>query len=449
MPLDAYACLVFQAAADPSTDFQTLGWRPGPLPVPIPARAGQKETGVADRAERTRYFAPRIQGVLYGDGEAQQTYNSRWHMVIIDETEDDHGSRLECWELLRYEADGLLLLVAHIQLGADPITSIGSLSATSGKGREWLERIVPKPILLDNVRPRSVSHLIWDDEVIPEPELSSAAAQAVSRWSTLQRWQWFLASGVPPETMLPDADAPDLSNGTVWLSYDWRALVLRDGIAYVATTTCKPTAGLAHNNFHMTARAYVRALHLDALLLGIVQLTTLQRHADATSEIGDGGQIDAARIAELEARLLKIRARVWWQDIAQRGEQVGSVLRAFQNQHRVTAIYRKIVEDLTDASRYTLARQAALADEARDLELQLRERKEADQRLKDERQRAFERSLTVISFIFLPTSLIFAAMALWSDPSRSLWLVSVVSSLAFVVLVLVVSPELRNALRKR
>lgn len=448
MSVDAYTCLVFPATSDGLTGLWTYGWRPGPLPIVIPARNGQTGRTVADRAARATYFASRIQAVLYGDGSLQDQ-NVRWHSAVTDVMWDGNGSRLENWELLRYDADDLLFLVAHIRLGPDPIGSLGALSSSSGPGRDWLEEHVPAPIRLDDGRPRGVSHLVWDGPTIPPPPLSAAAAQAVDRWTSVQQWQWFLASGVAPEAALPDDESPDLADGLVWLSHDWRALVLRNGISYVATTPYRSSSDAPPNSFHRTARSYVRTLHLDALLLGVLQLTTLQRHADATSLIGDGSGIDTAHIAELEARLLRIRARVWWQDITRSGGQVGGVLRAFQSQHRTAALYSKIVEDLTDAARYTLARQAALTDAARDWDLHVEERREAHQRLEDERQRAFERSLAVVSFILLPTSLIFSAMGLWAEPSPGLLMTGVALSGIFVVVTLAASRELRKALRKR
>jgi hypothetical protein len=443
MSLNAYACLVIGAALSPAATPPQPGWRRGPLPVTIPGFRGPGTPSVADTAARIQYFAERIQPALYGDHIDGVDSTPRWHMFTANDQPDEHGSLIEGWELLRYgETD--CLLVAHIQLGPDPLVSLFSLVQPQSASRSWIEASLPGPISLHAGRPRSLTHLLWEGDEIPEPDLNPRMLATLSSWTTIQRWQWFLASGVAADAFLPDPASPDLFDGTVYLSRDWRALVLRDGIAFVAMTPYDPD----HTAFHSKARSYIRSIHVDALLLGILQLNALSQQADLTSQLGSV-ELDPNHITRLESDLLRLRARVWWEDIGQRGTQTSEVLRAFQRQHRLAALYRKIVEDLTDASRYTLARQAATADAARAIETARREARDEAHRAEEMRKQDFERTITLVSFILLPTSIVFSAMALWSNPSRILWVISVILSLILVTVTIAVSSILKKMSRQQ
>jgi hypothetical protein len=335
--------------------------------------------------------------------------------------------------------------VAHVQLGTEPIAELAALSAGRDPERDWLAGTLPDGPLLAAGRPRQVSHLLWCGAELPEPVDTAEVRQALGSWSRVQRWQWFLASGLTPDSALPDIEAPDLMAGTVWLSRNWRALALRDGIAFVALTPWTPPSQDGVRCFHDAARVYVRTLHLDVLLLASLQLSAVHHYADETARIFSAG-FDAATIKRLESEFLELRAGLWWENVAHRGRQTSDVLVAFQQQHRLPQLYEQIVRHLTDAARYIQAEQVAVA-EAEVKSASARREREDEARTREElRQRQFERFIAIVSLIFLPVSIIFGAMALWANPSPRLFGVSLGLSLIFVGVMLAVSAKLRAAM---
>jgi hypothetical protein len=454
MKINAYACLVFPASWNADDEPDECGWRPGPLPIPIPATSAQGTRAgaarVADREARATYFAPRVHDQLYGTTDpAAKDAPKRWHRTLETGAQDEGGSRVQAWELLTHEA-GLGIAVAHVQLGADAAPALAALTVTRGPGRQWLESALDDQLKLAPERPRVISHLLWAGEEMPEPYDSVAVINSLKKWNTVERWEWFLASGLGPEDVLPDTQDPNLRAGQVWLSRDWQALVLRDGMAYVALTPYGPGPA-GERTFHDPARVYVRSIYLDVLLLGILQLNAVREYADAVSRVRiDDEPVELAKgVEDLEAGLFRLRTGLWWRDVTRSGGPARDLLNAFQRQHHLPDLYTQIVADLTDMSRYVQARRASLDEAARAAREAARDAEEQARQRFEDRQHQTERAVALISFVLLPVSLIFAATSEWAAPSPTLFWVSAGVSALILAVMLIRSKTLREALFRR
>ncbi|MFG3618041.1 hypothetical protein [Nocardia sp. NPDC047654] len=425
MAADVFACLIFRVRWKADRMPSACGWFPGPLPVPIPSAGAAVGRGgeavVADRTARTAYFSARVHDALYGAVDSVAA-TGRWHRRPTGEPPDRRGAIVHGWELLLGEEGGYA--VAHVELSKQPVDVLSELTEVRGEGRRWLSSLVDV-VSFESGRPRVVTHLCWTNDPMPEP-ISDPAA--LGSWSTLQRWQWFLASGTSVADGLPDPGDPRIFADVVHLSGDWRALILRDGVTYTALTSTDAT------EFHPVARAYVRSIHVDAVLLGSLQLNALHRIADRIADI----RVDrtgAGPVESLEAEILDTRAKLWWNNISERGAQVADVLRAFQNQHRMTDLYAQVVADLDDISRYLQARRARLEDEAIAEAQARRRRSEERHRVSEDRDRRNQTTIAVISFLLLPFAVTFSGAAVLTDPSARAfaWSIAVAIGLSLVL----------------
>ncbi|MEU2104499.1 MULTISPECIES: hypothetical protein [unclassified Nocardia] len=429
MAADVFACLIFQVRWTADRTPSACGWFPGPFPVPIPEIGSVAERGgeaaVADRTARAGYFSARVHDALYG---AQYAVGGtgRWYRQMIRAAPDLHGATVHGWEVLLSPESAYA--VAHVQLSEQPVEVLSELTKARGDGRRWLSALVGE-VSFESGRPRVVSHLHWAGDRMPEPVPDPTT---LGCWSETRRWQWFLASGTSVADGLPDPGDPGIFDDTVHLSGDWRALVLRDGVNYTALTSTDTT------DFHTVARAYVRSIHLDAVLLGSLQLNALHRIADSIADI----RVDrtgAGPVETLEAEILDTRAKLWWNNVSERGVQVADVLRAFQRQHRMTELYAQVVADLDDISRYLQARRARLEDEAL-AEAKARQRRtEERRRVFEDRDRRNQTTIALISFLLLPFAVTFAGAAVLTDPSVAAFAGSIVAALVLGLIVATVS----------
>lgn len=441
MAVDAYACILWQAELVAGSDPAAGGWSPGPLPIPLtlaPRWPQQGAAVVTDREARSTHFAARVHSHLYGHESRSSVVSRRCHRMVADDAVNIDGSLVEAWEVL-VGPDGDCTAVAHVQLGQDPVRALASLTMPGRPGFDHLATTLPAPVGLLGTRPQVVSHLRWTGAELPDPALPPFADQALATWPAFRRWQWFLATGLSPETVLPDIEGPDVLAGTVWLSRDWRALVLRDGIGFVALTPSESSAA-ASGGFHESAREYVRSIYVDVLLLGRMQVAAAHRFADAVSDV-HVDTISAESLATLEGELIGLRTGIWWEHITRRGGQVNDVLAAFHRQHRLPELYAKIVADLEDVGRFVRMKQAAAEQAAH-------EAAEHARRAGEQQQAELAQSITLVSFVLFPLSLVFGGLALWADPSPMLFLISLGIGVLVVAVMVAGLPTVRRALRR-
>jgi hypothetical protein len=169
--------------------------------------------------------------VLYGrDGQPH-----RWHQA---EDVPIPGGCLFGLDLFRPDPDGQPgdgLLVAHLRTTIPEILPLLRGIAH----RRGVPPILPVPaeILPDPIslrpaaRPYTAAFLTWTSD--QPPELGEPAQ--VPGWDATDQWRWALASRTTRHDFPPDPDHADaLLDGTVIFSADWRALINRDGAAFVA-----------------------------------------------------------------------------------------------------------------------------------------------------------------------------------------------------------------------
>jgi hypothetical protein len=399
-PERASGCVIYEIrlGADP-------GWQPGPVPVRLPARPES-----ADRDLRLTYFEARLRDVLYGSPAAPV----RWHRTY-DPPRRVAGAGIESVEVLRMPLAGgdLGLAVLHADLRGDPVAILEALSRlAAGAGtdpeRADLGRLLPDEASLppSAVRARTVAHVTFTDG--PARVMSAP----YSGWKPEEQWLWLLASASSESRFAPDPEDPAVRSGTVYFSADWKALVLRDGTAFVGTS---PDPG--GDCFHALARAHVHSIYLDALLVGCMQLHALNDVANQVADV-DAARLDADRLAELEQRLMDVRRRLWSSHITVRGKG-NEVLRQFQAQHALPDLLEGIVSELADAGRLVEAMT----------------------------NRGVNAALGLLTVLGLPVGTAFAAAALWGDPRPRLLLLATLAAAAGSAVIVAVVPQARQMLR--
>lgn len=391
-------CLIFEVRISAEPD-----WRPGPAPVRLPRRSE-----VADRDLRLTYFEPRLQDVLYGS----VVVPVRWH--DLHETPRLLAEApVRSVELLRMplSGDGLGLAILHVDLLDDPVGTLERLSQLTSRwgdesGRAALRALLPDGVSLSpGAKARTVAHVSFSDG--PEPVMSAP----YGGWKPVDQWLWLLASACTEARFAPDPDDPTVRSGTVYFSADWKALVLRDGTAFVGMS---PDPG--GDCFHALAEAHVHSIYLDALLVGCMQLYALNEVANRIAET-DTAKLDSEVLAGLEYSLMNVRRRLWFSHITVRGKG-NEVLRQFQDQHSLPALLEGIVSELADAGR--------LVDTLT--------------------SRSLNAALGLLTVLGLPVGVAFSAGAVWGNPHPRLFLLSTLAAVAGAAALVAVVPQTRQML---
>lgn len=348
-PARQFGCirLVLVVEADLAEGEHADGWSPGPYPFPASADA----TLVAGRSERAKYFHPRVCDALYDD---------RWHRSPTDaERSASPIAELEvdALELVRFRApgkdpDGLFVVHTSVDAGISGDDLVKALSRASlleerGAGadpelRGWHDRLLGNLGTTSSARRATTIAL-----VTPAGQtLATPAAASQLPWSWQDQWLWFLASATPYTRYPPDpADRDKLLGGQISFSATWRALVLRDGTAFLG---CEPDRG-EETSYYRAAELFVRSIYLDALLLGIIQRITLSEIADDVAGLKDPvSQPKALRVIEQD--LTNFRNVFWWQHLTYHGFG-NELLAAYQQQHGLDPLREQIVEELAEYSR--------------------------------------------------------------------------------------------------
>jgi hypothetical protein len=224
-----------------------------------------------------------------------------------------------------------------------------------------------------------VAHLVWQEpleRLLPDED-----------WSVEQQWMYYLIAADTPQDRVPDTDKDSLRATRLRLSRDWTGLVMRDGMALLATTP------LASAPFHASARVYARSVYLDAFLLGLIQRDAA-RELDrrAARAMAEPAGITAALPAELEQTLLSFRSRLWGAHITDRGGTVDEIVQAVQTQYRLPGLVAKLTGDLSDIARFMSAREAR-------------------------RREQVSWMIGLVTAVFVVPSLVFSAAAVLAPPS--------------------------------
>ncbi|MER7583763.1 hypothetical protein [Kitasatospora sp. NPDC097691] len=392
------AFVVVEVELGAAGELDLTGWTEGPLPVAL-------GDGAADRARRMTYFEPRVAESLYGSAQRP----ARWHRAI---DEKGPGPAVEAVELLRLpavlgpaaERHGLAVL--HVRLSADPLADLPLLADPSRSGHLHFAALPPGARPAQPARrPWTLCHVTFTDgappEVMPAP---------YSPWGARDQWLWLLASATPLERFPPDPEDHALFAGRVRFSADWQALVLRDGAAFVGTSP-DPGGGAV---FHAGAATLVRTIYLDTFLLGRLQVLGLNQLANAVAGL-HAHEADGHRLLALERRAIELRRALWSSHITTRAK-ANELLERFQEQHRLPELLAGTGTALADAARY----------------------------VETARSRRGALALGLISAVGLPFGLVYAAGALWGDPSPLNLLVCTLVALVVAALAFALLPPLRG-----
>ncbi|MEC4019496.1 hypothetical protein [Streptomyces sp. H27-D2] len=309
--------------------------------------------------------------------------------------------------------DGSGLAVLHVDLGSDPVAALEGLCRLAtgpggGEGRTVLESLLPDGVslLLGAAKSRTLAHVTFADG--PRAVMSAP----YDGWTAVEQWLWLLASGCSEARFAPDPDDPGTHSGTVRFSADWKALVLRDGTAFVGMS---PDPG--GDCFHAVAEAHVHSIYLDALLVGCMQFHALNGVANNVAGT-EAAQLDSDVLAELEYHLMHVRRRLWFSHITVRGKG-NEVLRQFQAQHALPELLENIVNELADAGRLVEALTS----------------------------RSVNAALGLLTVLGLPVGVAFAAGALWAEPHPRLFLMSTLAAVAGAVVLMTAVRPARQMLR--
>ncbi|WP_157996008.1 hypothetical protein [Thermomonospora amylolytica] len=321
---------------------QAPDWAEGPLPL--------IHNGIrADTASRSTYYPPRTARLLYGTPE----HLRRWHRALRERI---GGLTVIGLEALRLndqpDADGLIII--HLSPGG--LHGVDVVRALAGRNGANLPGYDPARLVGDQAALR------------PGPPFTLAFVTARGwrlprlfhhprylRWPYLDQWQWALASRSNYQDQPPDPRITRLpEQERIWISADWSALVLREGMALTGT---RPDRG-ASDPFYNHAALYARTIYLDAILIGLLQLHGISELEDTLAATLDGGSPNGMPL--LERRLAQFRHQLWWQHLSAHGAP-NQFLEAFHRQHRLPERFAQILAEINDYNR--LARE----DETRNI----------------------------------------------------------------------------------
>jgi hypothetical protein len=296
-------------------------WTVGPYP-------GQHL--VAAESHRLDYLEPRVVEALYGLDPAP----ARWHRTTEAELA---GADVHAVEILRTPLSGVdaALAILHVTLPQDALAALTRLAGHPAEAR----RLLPENATVTGQRAQTISHLTFAGGV------PTVLPDRYAGWPAAHQWLWLAASATPVTTYPPDPDDPNLFDGLVHLSADWRALVLRDGVAFVGVTE-DPGGDQA---FHAFAESYVHSIYLDVFLLGRMQVGALHHLSNGLGRLRVG-DVAARALYRQEHQMMEVRRTLWSQHITLHGH-ANDLIEKYQAQHRLPQLLQLVASDLTDMSR--------------------------------------------------------------------------------------------------
>lgn len=367
-------------------------WPIGPLPIVQPSNETAARRGHAaatDGHARRTLVAPQQADVLYGDAGL-----ARRHLIVDTDAQD---FRLLALEQLTMPAKDTALLAVHLASKGDRADYQDLLAETVHSRASAADRVWPRVreaigqrsrFALGSEPPKSISFTDGVDDAL-------VAAYA-------------LITAVESDRMT-DLNRRAAKHSFTIESTDWSALVLRDGAAFVGHQ-------ISDEAYAPTLRTLVHSVHLDALLLAMVQRMLV----DASGALAVKASLDdPSELVKLERDHFDFKRTYWRTSLTtKRTSPCDIVLRAFQDQLLTQLDVTDVEERVQDGARL-----------AQSLHSQHQERA----------QRTLNRMVQRVSVIFGAFGLAFAAAPVVDQPSWSLFLVAaavglVGMGLAFLVL---------------
>ena len=131
---------------------------------------------------------------------------------------------------------------------------------------------------------------------------------------------------------------------------DWSALVLRDGATFVSHQT-------SNENFGPTLRMLMHTIHLDALLLAVLQRRLIDRSGNRATEVD---LEEPQELVELEKAHYEFKRKYWRTSVTdKRTAPPDVVFRAFQEELLTTLDVNDVETRVRDGARLSMSMNAA------------------------------------------------------------------------------------------
>lgn len=320
---------IYQAAFPHTPD-----WPEGPLPL-------THEEITADTAGRSTYYPARTTRLLYGTPD----HPRRWHKTLRHQAGDITVLGLEALRLNPEPgSDGLVIVHLHPgdRRAVDVVRALANRKDARLDGYDP-QRLLGEQIQLSPSPPYTLSLITSRGWRLPR----LYGHPRYLRWPALDQWLWAMASRTNHTDLPPDPSTlvlPDQER--IWISADWCAFVLREGMALMGT---RPDRG-TNDPFYNHASLYTRSLYVDAILIGLMQLrgiSELEDHLAAALDAPTNGVMP-----RLERQLTVFRNQLWWQHLSTHGTP-NQILDAFHRHHRLPERFTEILAEINDFNRLT------------------------------------------------------------------------------------------------
>ncbi len=343
-PVRRAAVIVMRVAGPPEIGG---GYEPGPLALPLPGR------GLADADARRTYFSPRAADALYGDHCVPHA-DGRWHRELPPGVVMD--AEVTAVELLRMPSYACVtgaasrpgqlgyLAVFHLVLPVDAaIDALGrwvNLAPETAGGRATRQAVTDLVGPGFDVPPSwrrafSITLLTFGG-----PLRNLTGEGAPSSWDASSQWLWWAATATSFRQFPPDPEDTAARSGLIRLSASWRALVVRDGMAFVSLTGDHGGA----DPFFPSAEIYVRSIYTDVVLLALLQREGLEAFADTLATIGSRST-QADRLRLFMDDLTEFRNMLWWESVTLHGI-ANQLLQRLHDAHRTVSLFDRVVNDV-------------------------------------------------------------------------------------------------------
>ena len=211
-------------------------------------------------------------------------------------------------------------------------------------------------------------------------------------WTAADGWLWTAASATPLQQFCPDTEDPHALDGIVYLSSSWRALALRDGVAFLGLV---PDTG-DNASFFAWGESYIRSLYTDVTLLAALERDALDDFANRLAHIGNRFE-KSDQYRRLINEVTEFRNVFWWENVTRHGN-ANRILEHLHAAHGTARLFSRVIADL-DAFRQQVEAQALEAS----VQVQAAE---------ERRSRRFEHAASVAAIAITLPALVFTALAL-------------------------------------
>ncbi|MFE6280909.1 hypothetical protein [Streptomyces sp. NPDC057877] len=318
-------------------------WPRGPLPF-------GDERQPWDAARRGGYFAPAVTRALYG---------GRWHRAVdvtvgaltlvgveVLRVATPKEPR-QALGVLHFDVVGPELLAVLRAIGRRPRAQPDPLTGELDPAVLFagVADAAPPTAPFALARPYTVAFFTPDATHTAALRVEGRLPASADGWLRCLAWRATEADNPsPPERLERVAEQ------AIRMSADWSALVGRHGAAFVGH---RPDGG--DGDFYEFALHQARTVHLDALLLGMVQRDHLDALTDELSTVFANSTGLARRVSALERNIALFRSTYWRRHQTAHGPANG-LLRAFQEQHRMPELFADVLAEAADLSRIVQTR---------------------------------------------------------------------------------------------